>query len=143
MCRKDPAVTQEAGPDYQRLMALIRSRIASGEYPTGEKIPSTSDWIKDGWSRDTTRTAITRLQRDGVLKGHEGKGVFVAATPEQAAQERISLETLQEQVAETRTQITDLIERVGRLEAAIATSLGRSRGGRREQAKAAADGGRR
>ena len=31
------------GPDYRRLMDLILSRIASGEYSTGSKIPSTAN----------------------------------------------------------------------------------------------------
>jgi DNA-binding FadR family transcriptional regulator len=124
-------------------MDLIRSRIASGEYPTGGKIPSTAAWINDGWSRDTTRTAITRLQRDGILEGHEGKGVFVKATAEQARQEQASLEALTEEVGRLRQEVADLRERVGRQAAQLATLIKKPRGGKREQAEAAADGGRR
>ena len=77
MRRRGLRVTGEIGTEYGRLMDLILSRIASGEYPTNSKIPSTAQWEGDGWSRDTVRTAITRLQSDGILLGQPGKGVFV------------------------------------------------------------------
>jgi DNA-binding GntR family transcriptional regulator len=131
-------------------MNLIRSRIASGEYPTDSQIPSTSDWIRDGWSRDTTRTAITRLQRDGILRGHDGKGVFVAATPEQARQEQASLEALAGEVGQLRAQVaglqkelTKLRKRMGQMEVDLANAAEESDGGKRERTKTAADSGRR
>lgn len=111
MCRKDSRVTGEIGPDYRRLMDLIRSRIASGEYPTGSQIPSTSQWEKDGWSRDVTREAIKRLQADEILQGQPGKGVFVKATPEQVVRERVDINTLREEVAALRKQVGDLAGR--------------------------------
>jgi DNA-binding GntR family transcriptional regulator len=109
-------VTGEIGPDYRRLMDLIRSRIASGEYPTGSQIPSTRKWEDDGWSRDVARTAITRLQADGILEGQSGKGVFVRATPEQAARDRVDLKSLSEAVAGIRQQIANLQATADRLE---------------------------
>jgi DNA-binding GntR family transcriptional regulator len=143
MRRRGSRVTGEIGTEYRRLMDLILSRIASGEYPTGSKIPSTAKWEAEGWSRDTVRTAIPKLQADGILVGHPGKGVFVKATPEQAASEHLDIKELGEQVAEMRLQITELRERLGRMEASLATIAGQPRGGRRDQAGATASSGRR
>lgn len=44
-------------------MDLIRSRIASGEYPTDSQIPSTRKWEDDGWSRDVVRIALAQIGR--------------------------------------------------------------------------------
>jgi DNA-binding GntR family transcriptional regulator len=154
-------VTGEIGPEYRRLMESIRSRIATGEYPTGSQIPSTAQWEADGWSRDTVRTAITRLQADGILVGQPGKGVFVKATPEQVASERVSLESLTLEISALRDQLRELSERetgspdlkeilarVGRIEDNLVDLYGKTGydypqpGGSRDDAKAAAGRGR-
>jgi DNA-binding GntR family transcriptional regulator len=111
-------VAGEIGAEYRRLMDLILSRIASGEYPTGSQIPSTAQWEADGWSRDTTRTAISRLQGDGILQGQAGKGVFVKATPEQVARERLDLEGLHREYREIRRAM-------GRIEASLIDLYGK------------------
>jgi DNA-binding GntR family transcriptional regulator len=111
-------VTGEIGTEYRRLMDLILSRIASGEYPTGSQIPSTAQWEAEGWSRDTIRTAITKLQADGVLQGQPGKGVFVKATPEQVARERLDLDGLYREYREMRRA-------VGRIEASLIDLYGK------------------
>lgn len=152
-------MTGEIGPDYRRLMDLIRSRIASGEYPTGSQIPSTRQWEDDGWSRDVARTAITRLQADGILEGQPGKGVFVKATPEEATRERADIKTLGDEVTalrkqvrelaehETGSDLTELLATVGRIEANLITLYGKTghdypRGGSRDGTKATARRGR-
>ena len=122
-------MTGEIGFDYQRLMELIRSRIVSGKYLTGTAIPSTSAWQRDGWSRDVVRDAIKRLQQEGILEGHGGKGVFVRATPEQAARRHADLETLSADISALREQVKDspdeLRTRVGRLEANLIDLYGK------------------
>lgn len=125
-------------------MDQIRSWITAGEYPVGAELPSITELEKmTGRSRSVVREAIKRLQADGVLVGQQGKASFVKAIPEQAASERQSIAELSEQVAELRQQMADLRERLGRMEASLATLTGKSRGGRREQANAAASGGQR
>lgn len=119
-------MTGEIGTEYGRLMDLILSRIASGEYLTGSKIPSTAKWEAEGWSRDTTRAAITKLQAAGILEGHPGKGVFVKATPEEAASERLDIEALGKQVASLQRQLRDLRETVGRMEADLIDLYGKT-----------------
>jgi len=118
MRRRGSHVTGEIGTEYRRLMDLILSRIASGEYPTGSQIPSTARWEAEGWSRDTIRTAIPRLQADGILQGQPGKGVFVKATPEQVARERLDLDGLYREYREMRRA-------VGRIEASLIDLYGK------------------
>jgi DNA-binding GntR family transcriptional regulator len=147
MPRRDSCVTGEIGPDYRRLMDLILSRIASGEYPTNSKIPSTAQWEGDGWSRDTVRTAITRLQADGILMGQPGKGVFVKATPAQVADGQQDVKALREQIAALQSEAAELRQRVGRIEADLAALYGQTgrrypRRGSDDRAKAAAGGDR-
>ena len=74
--------------------------------------------------------------------GQPGKGVFVKATPAQVASEQQDAKALSEPVAALKHEVADLRERVGRMDARLATVAGKPRGGNRDQAKAAAGGGR-
>jgi DNA-binding GntR family transcriptional regulator len=103
-------VTTEIGPEYRRLMRLIRSRIISGEYPLSAAIPSTAELREEtGLSYTVVRRAVQQLQADGILEGHPGKGVFVRTMPPDADSERVSVEALSRQMAELR----ELAERDG------------------------------
>jgi GntR family transcriptional regulator len=122
-------VTGEAGPEYQRLMRQIRARIISGEYPLGSPIPSTTELVEEsGMSRPVVRRAIDQLKAEGILEGHQGKGVFVAAMPVDADHRRADTEALGEQFAELRQEFRELAKhvdsddlraRVGRIEAIL------------------------
>lgn len=120
----------EAGPEYLRLMRRIRAGIISGEYPVGSLIPSTTELVKDtGMSRPVVRRAVDQLKAEGILEGHQGKGVFVAALPADADSRRADTEALGEQVAELRQEFRELAKhvnsdgdlraRVGRIEAIL------------------------
>lgn len=114
------------GPDYQRLMDLIRTRIVSGEYPTGSQIPSTREWEETGWSRDVVRAAVMRLQRDKILRGHPGKGVYVLATPADVASERAGIQTLSVDMAMIKQQIKEIADREHDSDlTALLTAMGR------------------
>jgi GntR family transcriptional regulator len=122
-------VTGETGPEYQRLMRQIRDRIISGEYPLGSYIPSTTELVeRSGMSRPVVRRAIDQLKAEGILEGHQGKGVAVEAMPVDADRRRADTEALSEQFAELRQEVRDLAEhahsddlrsRVGRLESRV------------------------
>ena len=134
-------MADKIGPSYQQVAGDIRSRITSGELAVGAMIPSTKDLQKRySQSETVVRRAVRELQDQGILIGHPGKGVYVKATPDEAGIERASIGELSAQITEAQEQITDLRERVGRMEAAIATMPGRTRGGKREQARTASDG---
>ncbi|WP_326550341.1 winged helix-turn-helix domain-containing protein [Micromonospora sp. NBC_01813] len=71
--------TRQFEPHYRRIIADIRQRIASGEWPPGHRLPSTRE-LADLYqvrSQSTVRQAITILIETGELYGHQGLGVFV------------------------------------------------------------------
>jgi DNA-binding GntR family transcriptional regulator len=105
-------VAGRIGPEYQRLMDQLRSKITSGEYPVGSMIPSTTE-LKNttGMSIPVIRRAVGQLEADGILEGHPGKGVYVKATPAAVASERQDIKTLGEQVAALHRQVRELAER--------------------------------
>lgn len=116
-------MTSDTGPDYRRVMDLIRSGIESGDYPVGTMIPSTTE-LKTlaGLSVTSVRRGVQQLQADGVLEGHPGKGVFVRATPQDAAREQADLKALGEQVAELKEQVRGmpaLLAKVNLMEAVV------------------------
>lgn len=113
-------MTGEIGPEYQRLISQIRSKIASGEYPVGKQIPSTTDLkAQTGMSLTVVRRAVQQLQADGILEGHPGKGVFVRALPQDADREKNTLETLGAQVSALRETVTTLAEQEAAPQSAI------------------------
>ena len=119
----------EAGPEYQRLMRQIRGAIISGEYPVGEAIPSTTELVEEsGMSRPVVRRAIDQLKAEGILEGHQGKGVYVKEMPVVADHRRDDTEALAEKFAELQQEVQELAKRadsddlrarVGRMEAIL------------------------
>lgn len=116
-------MTGEAGPEYQRLMRQIRAGIISGEYPVGSPIPSTTELTAaSGKSRPVVRRAIDQLKAEGILEGHQGKGVFVKALPEDADRGQADLKAVSERVDGLEDRVAgyeDLRAEVGRLRADI------------------------
>src|SRR5690625_2824962 len=63
---------------YSAVADEIRKRVASGEYSPGMKIPSHAELVKIfGVSPITIRRALQELMLEGLLYGHQGRGVFV------------------------------------------------------------------
>jgi DNA-binding GntR family transcriptional regulator len=100
-------VTEPVGrPAYQEVADDLRQRIGTGEFPVGAAIPSTAKLTGDyRVSTTVVRAAIAQLRADGVLIGRTGKGVFVRATPAEAAQQAVSVESLSRQVDELRAEL--------------------------------------
>ena len=66
-------------PMYKQVLKVLSDRIASGEWKTGDKLPSETSLMQEfGVSRITIRAAIAELAEDGVLARSQGKGTFVA-----------------------------------------------------------------
>ncbi|MBE1487694.1 winged helix-turn-helix domain-containing protein [Plantactinospora soyae] len=64
--------------DRQRIAQDIRNKIASGEYKPGDKLPSLRELIAIyDVSAEPVRSALLILQAEGLLEGHQGKGVYV------------------------------------------------------------------
>lgn len=65
-------------PDRQRIAQDIRDKISSGEYRPGAKLPSLREMAAHyGVSAEPVRSALLILQAEGVVEGHQGKGVYV------------------------------------------------------------------
>lgn len=65
-------------PDFKRIADEIRGKIASGELKPGDKLPSISQLTKQyGVSAQPVKSALLVLQTEGIVEGHQGRGVFV------------------------------------------------------------------
>lgn len=63
-----------------RLAALLRQRIESGEWPPGHRLPTEQQLTQEhGVSRTVVREAVSRLKSMGWLTSRQGSGMFVAA----------------------------------------------------------------
>jgi GntR family transcriptional regulator len=66
-------------PMYLQLMEQIRRRIAVGDWPPGQELPSIRALAVDvGVSVITVKRAYFELERDGVIVTRQGKGSFVS-----------------------------------------------------------------
>lgn len=65
-------------PLYEQAAQYIRTQIATGEYPTGDRIPGEQELSEQlGISRPTLRQALDLLVREGRLIRIQGSGTFV------------------------------------------------------------------
>lgn len=66
-------------PLYQQVKMYVLSRIQSGEYKPGQRIPSEKALAAEtGVSRITSKQALAQLAQEGWLVRVQGKGTFVA-----------------------------------------------------------------
>lgn len=73
-------------PHYARLKDDVRTRIASGEWGAGHRIPSESTFVERlGISRMTVNRALRELAAEGTIVRVRGKGSFVAAAKPSSA----------------------------------------------------------
>ncbi|WP_405816736.1 GntR family transcriptional regulator [Streptomyces sp. NBC_01390] len=71
-------------PMYLQLASVLRERIRRGVIPVGRRIPSHYELEQEtggAVSRRTIKSAIEVLAAEGVVRGVQGKGVFVIAKP--------------------------------------------------------------
>lgn len=84
---------QSATPLYRQLHDSIRSRIISGEFAHGDRLPPTRELAGQlGLNRTTVSAAYELLESDGLISGHVGRGSFVSyrATPNSESASSIS-----------------------------------------------------
>lgn len=68
----------EPATKYSRVMNSIRSKIISGAYPIGSKLPSEVKMQEEyGVSRVTIRLAVDGLVKDGLVERIQGTGSYV------------------------------------------------------------------
>jgi GntR family transcriptional regulator len=79
-----PAVdlSQNGVARYLQLGTLFRRKVATGEWPLGEQIPTVEDLADEfGVAKLTIRQALDLLERDGLIERFRAKGTFVKAKP--------------------------------------------------------------
>jgi GntR family transcriptional regulator len=70
----------DARPMYVQIMEQIKQRVAVGDWPAGQEIPSIRQLAVDlRVSVITVKRAYLELEREGVIVTQHGKGSFVAA----------------------------------------------------------------
>jgi len=75
-----PIDSPSFGPPYSQVARGIRERIVTGEYRSGDRLPSEADLCAMyGVSRMTVRRAVALLVQDGVAFTENGRGTFVRA----------------------------------------------------------------
>jgi len=129
------------GPKYQQIAETVLAKIASGEIDGEVTLGQIRKMT--GATDSTSRKVTKELVSAGVLESHPGAPYTVRVTADEAAAARLDDRPLKDQVAEMRQELNELRERIGRMDARLATVAGKPRGGSREQAEAAAGGGRR
>jgi DNA-binding LacI/PurR family transcriptional regulator len=70
------------GTVHGRILEQIESRIRSGVYGPGQRLPAEVRLAADlGVSRGTLRHALASLRRSGLIEGTPGRGTFVRGSP--------------------------------------------------------------
>ena len=65
-------------PLYYQLAGVLREKVLSGEFATGDRIPTEAELVRDyGVSRITVRQALHTLERSGMIRREVGRGTFV------------------------------------------------------------------
>jgi GntR family transcriptional regulator len=73
-------------PHYHRISELLRERIETGLLKQGDRIPTEEELrLQFAVSRTTVRQALQRLEQDGLIERHAGRGSFVAYAEPSAA----------------------------------------------------------
>jgi DNA-binding GntR family transcriptional regulator len=69
-------------PEYERVYEAIKARIESGQLKPGQVLPSIVALAEEyGTSQTTIKEAQRLLRFAGLIRGHQGRGVFVADRP--------------------------------------------------------------
>ena len=79
----------QGGLKYQKLYNWGRTLIMSGVLRNMDKFPSENMLQnKFGYSRQTVRNALDRLEQDGLIARVKGSGTYVSYAPEKDKEER-------------------------------------------------------
>ncbi|MCM8732042.1 GntR family transcriptional regulator [Hephaestia sp. GCM10023244] len=71
-------------PRYLQLSTLFRRMIESGQWQTGDQIPTVEELAAEyGVARATVRQALGRLDADGLIARFRAKGTFVTYKPQE------------------------------------------------------------
>lgn len=92
---------------YSQIIERIRTRIVTGQYPPGGKLPSVRDLAEEaGVNPNTMQRALSELERTGVIYSQRTSGRFV--TEDENMIRTMKEESAKEAVAEFLEKIRDL-----------------------------------
>ncbi|WP_267242860.1 GntR family transcriptional regulator [Streptomyces sp. PR69] len=113
--------TPDERPTAKEIAAKFRDDIARGVYPPGAQLPGAKSLAKKlRVGLMTVQSAYSQLRDDGLVAARVGSGTYVIdpkkgeATAQQTAS---GMRELQEQLTHLTSQLSDLRDRVERLEA--------------------------
>ena len=79
-------------PIYQQIVRVLRTQIASGEYPPGCRFPAVRELaLEAGVNPNTMQRALAELERDGLLETVRTTGKFVTQDQELISRTRSDL----------------------------------------------------
>ncbi len=101
------------------IYSVLKERIESGEYPTGQLLPSENTLIAQfDCSRNTVRRAIAELVRDGYVQTRQGWGVCSIFHPiEQTSYTMGTIESFRETALRTGQKSTTRVAAFSRIQA--------------------------
>jgi DNA-binding FadR family transcriptional regulator len=74
--------THGIGTGHSDVARLITDAIRAGSLSPGARLPTEREWVeRTGQSRTAVRRALARLEADGSIIRHVGRGTFVAPAP--------------------------------------------------------------
>ena len=91
----------------QQIADQIRTAITAGHLGAGEMLPSQSRLAAHyGVARETTKTALTQLRNEGLVRSWQGKGTFVrSARPAGEQDLRVELGDIHERVHRLKREL--------------------------------------
>lgn len=76
-----PIRVDDPRPPYLQLAAELRDAIKAGRYKEGDRLPSTRQLAEEnGIATGTVQHAMKVLREEGLIGGHQGRGVYVLAS---------------------------------------------------------------
>ncbi|MDI3406041.1 GntR family transcriptional regulator [Streptomyces cavernicola] len=113
--------TPKKPPSAKEIASRFRNEIAVGKYGPGQKLPGAKDLAKHlKVALMTVQSAYKELAEDGLVQGRQGSGTYVLdpkkgdPTAQDAA---ASMRDLQNRLMHVTSELSELRERVERLEA--------------------------
>jgi GntR family transcriptional regulator len=80
MAKQKASFVSSRIPLYYQLENVLREKITSGTFESGDRLPTESELIEEyGVSRITVRQALQALSEDGLIERKQGRGTVVAA----------------------------------------------------------------
>ena len=107
-------------PTAKEIAARFRDGLAAGLYSPGARLPGAKGLATElGVSLMTVQSAYKQLAEDGLVEGRPGSGTYVIDPQkgeQTATQAALGLRELQDQLTHVTSQLSELRNRVERLE---------------------------